>query len=87
MTKTEARTATPGTMVHTNLLGTVTLVRHTNGASGVDGWEVRRSDGASAFLYHEDFELTELEVDEIRNALAANRASHGATQRKPGGGS
>ena len=48
--------------------------------------DVQRA-AARAFLYYEDFELTELEVDEIRNALAANRASHGATQRKPGGGS
>lgn len=74
MTKTEAKTAAPGTTVHTNLLGTVTLVRLTNGESGVEGWVVQRSDGTAAFLYYEDFELTELEVDEIRNAFAANRA-------------
>jgi hypothetical protein len=62
-----------GDSVFTHLLGTVTLVREMNGQSNVDGWEVHRADGKSAYLNYVDFGLTELEVDEIRNALRSGR--------------
>ena len=63
-----------GDSVFTCLLGQITLVREMNGESSLDGWEVRRSNGRAAFLCYEDFALTELEVDEIRNILAGGRA-------------
>lgn len=60
-----------GDVVFTNLLGAVKLVRETNGQSGVDGWEVERSDGSTAYMFYTDFQLSELEVDEIRTAWRA----------------
>jgi hypothetical protein len=68
-----------GDTVHTNLLGPVTLVREMNRQSSIDGWEVRTEDGIRSFLDYVDFQLTELEVDEIRNAL-----KRGSTHRVGG---
>lgn len=59
----------PGDRVFTYLLGFVELVREMNGQSGVDGWEVRRSDGTLSYLTYEDFNLTQEEIDEVRAAL------------------
>lgn len=75
----ESKPTTPGQVVFTFLLGSVTLVREMKGESSIEGWEVRCVNEKLAYLTNEDFNLTAKDVYDIKRCFAEmKKGRHGS---------